>query len=236
MQTYHRCQINRRRNGLPLETICDIFFFLPVKNLLACNWTCLRLFCASQIIYRPLQRPCQQRIIKHLAITFNIDHNCKPFASALFQLCLLENGVVYVRKCSCKCVHTACKTKPAIHRPYTDECWPSGSECWPTEPQLVQSLPAVGLPSDIVTIERIDLSLSCDEQRQCNYASKVEGNVPCVVSIKCHSFQLFFLPFKLEQSSKINVKMMCEKYTNFKGQIIRLNDPILDKCVKICAV
>ena len=143
MQTYHRCQTNRRRNGLPLETICDIFFFLPVENLLAFNWTCLRLFRASQILYRPLQRPCQQRIIKHLAIRFSIAHNSKPFASALFQLRLLENGVVYVRKCSSKCEHNLAKTKPKIHRPCTDECWPSGSECWPNGPHLVQSLPAV---------------------------------------------------------------------------------------------
>ena len=175
VQTYHRCQSNRRRNGLPLETICDIFLFLPVENLLACNWTCLRLLRASQILYRPLQRSYKQRVIQHLSIAININNRYKPFtSSAQFQFRLVETDDVYVRKCSNKCVHVQYKTtKHAIQRSYTDECWPNG-------PHLVRSLPTIGLPADIVTIERINLSLSSDEQRRCCYASKVEGSISCV--------------------------------------------------------
>ena len=173
---------NRRTKGLPLETICDIFLFIPVENLLACNWTCLRLFRASQILYRPLQRPCQQRIIQHLAITFNIDHNFMPFTSAQFHFRLLENDDVYVRKYTFKCrraldyrayqnTNTKCSTiltdncLLGIQRPYTGKCWPNG-------PHLVQSLPAVGLPSDIVTIERIDLDVDAIERIDLDLASK----------------------------------------------------------------
>ena len=182
VQTYHRCQTNRRRNGLPLETICEIFLFLSAENILAFNWTCLRLFRASQIFYRPLQRPYQQRIIQHLGIAIEIDNRYKPFASAQFQFRLVETDDVYVRKCSNKCVHVQYKTsKPAIQRSYTDECWPNG-------PHLVQSLPTVGLPSDIVTIERISLSLSSDEQRRCRYVTSVE-------SVSCAQELVIKMPF-----------------------------------------
>ena len=189
MQTYHRCQTNRRRNGLPLETICDIFLFLPVENILAYNWTCLRLFRASQILYRPLQRPCQQRIIQQLGISITINNRNKPFvSSAQLQFRLLESGAVYVCKCSSKCEHNAAKSKSAIQRSYTDECWPNG-------PHLVQSLPAVGLPSDIVAIERINLSLSIDEQRRCYYNN--EAGVSCAQELVSKMPFIFIFVLKL---------------------------------------
>ena len=181
IKAYH----NRRTKGLPLETICDIFSFLPVENILACNWTCLRLFRASQILYRPMQQPCL-RILKNLRITFSIDHNGNPFASTKFQFRLLENEDVYVRKYTFKCRRIINQSTERYDAFVTDNCLlgiqrSDTGKCWPIGPHLVQSLPAVGLPSDIVTIERIDLDLACKEQRRCryNYVPKSEAGVYC---------------------------------------------------------
>ena len=189
IKAYH----NRRTKGLPLETICDIFSFLPVENILACNLNCLRLFRASQIIYRPLQRPCQ-RILKKLCITFSIDHNGNPFASAKFQFRLLENDDVYVRKYTFKCRRIINQSTERYDAFVTDNCLlgiqrSDTGKCWPIGPHLVQSLPAVGLPSDIVTIERIDLDLACKEQRRCryNYMPTSEAVVYCSEELVCMS-------------------------------------------------
>ena len=190
-----------------METICDIFSFLPAENILASNWTCLRLFRASEILYRPLHRPYQKRILKNLCITFNNDHNGNPFASAKFKFRLLENDDVYVRKYTFKCrryqdSQDYWNSKPkhsiiltdncllGIHRSHTDKCWPNG-------PHLVQSLPTEGLPSDIVTIERIDLSLSVDEQQLRHYGNYIQELVSKIS--RHHSFKLIF-PFKLGQN------------------------------------
>ena len=198
-----------------------------MKNILACNWTCLRLFRASQILYRPLQRPCQQRTIKYLAITFNVDYSDTPFASAQFHFRLLENEDVYVRNYtfnyrrldfqsteryafvtdnarnsqllgqllgihnrkytfnyrrnrdyrdfqSTECyafVTDNCLLR--IQRSYTDDCWPG-------EPHLVQSLPTVGLPSDIDTIEHIYLDLASIKHRERIKNRYYIEPVPCI--------------------------------------------------------
>ena len=129
-----------------------------MENLLGFNWACLRLFRASQILYRPLQRPNQQRILQQCAY-------------AQFKFRLVENGDVYVR---------AWSTKHAIQRSYAEECWPNG-------PNLVQSLPAVGLPSDIVAIERIRLWLTTDEKQR-RLCVQQNGLCPHTWEVKCFCF------------------------------------------------
>ena len=116
------------------------------------------MFRVSQILYRPLQRPCQQRILQQCAY-------------AQFQFRLVENGDVYVR---------AWSTKDAIQRSYADECWPNG-------PNLVQSLPTVGLPSDIVAIERIRLWLTTDEKQR-RLCVQQNGLCPHTWEVKCFCF------------------------------------------------
>ena len=182
---------------LPLEIICDIFSFLSVENLLEYNWTCLRLFNASQILYRPLQRPHQQRVIQNLYILVN-SYRHRPSASTQFDLRMLENNneKVYVRKYTfqCRCRENRTQNTNVTATALTDDCQHAirlsyEDKCWPDGPLLLPGLPTAGPPSDVVGIERIELNLS-GEERQRNVDE--EGScLRALVSKIPHHNQLF---------------------------------------------
>ena len=108
------------------------------------------------MLYRPLQRPYQERIVKNLRIaieingenSFNYKSQLSASQSAQFQFRLVESGDLYARKCSNKFEQNVNKS---IQRSYTNRCWPNGRSLF--------GLPSVGPPSDVVGIERIDLDL-----------------------------------------------------------------------------
>ena len=72
-----------------METLYEIFSFLPVKKLLDCNWTSLRLFRVSQISYRPLRQSFKERVIQKLHI--QLEENLEIIISVNFVFRLTDS-------------------------------------------------------------------------------------------------------------------------------------------------
>ena len=113
--------------------LVEIFSFLPLDNLLDCNWTSFKLLRVSQICYRQLQRPLKECVIQKLHIDL-FEPNLQ-FISANFVFRLVNNA-------SEQQVEAETFERPV--NMYNRQ-------------KFTQSLPTVGLPSTIPAIERISL-------------------------------------------------------------------------------